>query len=336
MNNLFQNDSGFKNSNLKLILSICIFASIVILGSFGYVLIENWSWADAFYMTIVTVSTVGFGETHPLSGAGRVFTSLLIVFGVGTMAYMIANIGECVFQRQLMLFSPTIKMNRIISKMKNHIIICGCGKMGMATVNELLDDDMKNIVLIDNDQDKIAGVEHYDLPYIVGDATLEHVLEKAGISTARSLVATLDNDAENLFLVLTARSLNPDLMIIARAESDVNRKKLIQAGASKTVSPYAAGAQRVYSLLTSPGINDLGDALQGDRNVKFKMDILEIEEEDQFAGKNLVEARLREVLGGLVVAIRRKDDSMLFNPQPSTIMNPGDSLYIMKFFEKEV
>ena len=97
------------------------------------------------------------------------------------MAYMIANIGECVFQRQLMLFSPTIKMNRIISKMKNHIIICGCGKMGMATVNELLDDDMKNIVLIDNDQDKIAGVEHYDLPYIVGDATLEHVLEKAGI-----------------------------------------------------------------------------------------------------------------------------------------------------------
>eukprot|EP00831_Metopus_contortus_P035100 TRINITY_DN2794_c0_g1_i4.p1 TRINITY_DN2794_c0_g1~~TRINITY_DN2794_c0_g1_i4.p1 ORF type:complete len:368 (-),score=74.11 TRINITY_DN2794_c0_g1_i4:339-1442(-) len=332
---LISHDDDIKNSRFNLLLSAYLFLAVIAFGTTGYIVLEDWNFVDSLYMTVVTVSTVGFGEVHPLSPAGRLFTVFLIIFGVGVVAYGIANLAESLFQRQMSFFSPFLKQARTIAKMENHIIICGYGKMGRATIEALLDDDFCNVVLVEKSQAKIDLIDPaHKVPHIVGDATLEHVLQQAGITKARSLVATLDSDADNLFLVLTARSMNSSLKIIARSESDVNRTKFIQAGATKTVSPYAAGAQRVFSLLTASGMNDLTEAIQSDKKVKFKVDTLEIEDGDQFAGKTFAAARLREVLGGLVVAVRRADGSMMFTPQSSTVMHPGDNLYIMKFSER--
>jgi voltage-gated potassium channel len=310
--------------------------TVIAVGTLGYRFIEAWNWADCFYMTIITVSTVGFGEIHPLSAGGRIFTAGLIIFGVGVIAYGIAGILETIFFKQMIFFTTKYRTQRIISKMKDHTIICGCGKMGAAVLDELQAEGEHNLVIIENDPAKVAALGENKLPIVTGDATLEHILKEAGIRHAKSLVATLDTDADNLFLVLTAREMNENLNIIARSETESNRKKFIQAGADKTVSPYVAGAQRVFNLLIPSGINDLAEALDSDSRVKFAVNRMDIESNDAFTGKTLAQSNLREVVGGLVVAIKQADGNMSFNPSSDTVMNSGDTLYVMKFSEKSI
>lgn len=331
-----QNILQFRHSALRLRLSLFLMVVVITLGTLGYRFIEAWNWADCFYMTIITVSTVGFGEIHPLSTSGRIFTAGLIIFGVGVIAYGIAGILETIFFKQMMFFATKYRNQRIISKMKNHIIICGYGKMGAAVLDELQAEGEHNLVVIEKDPVKAAELGDNKLPVIAGDATLENILQKAGIKYAKSLVATLDTDADNLFLVLTAREMNKELNIIARSETESNRKKFIQAGANKTVSPYVAGAQRVFNLLIPSGINDLAEALDSDRRVKFAVNRMDIESNDAFTGKTLAQSNLKEAVGGLVVAIKQANGNMIFNPSSNTIMNSGDTLYVMKFSEKNI
>jgi voltage-gated potassium channel len=331
-----QNILQFRHSALRLRLSLFLMVTVIAVGTLGYRFIEAWNWADCFYMTIITVSTVGFGEIHPLSAGGRIFTAGLIIFGVGVIAYGIAGILETIFFKQMIFFTTKYRTQRIISKMKDHTIICGCGKMGAAVLDELQAEGEHNLVIIENDPAKVAALGENKLPIVTGDATLEHILKEAGIRHAKSLVATLDTDADNLFLVLTAREMNENLNIIARSETESNRKKFIQAGADKTVSPYVAGAQRVFNLLIPSGINDLAEALDSDSRVKFAVNRMDIESNDAFTGKTLAQSNLREVVGGLVVAIKQADGNMSFNPSSDTVMNSGDTLYVMKFSEKSI
>jgi voltage-gated potassium channel len=331
-----QNILQLRHSALRLRLSLFLMVTVIAVGTLGYRFIEAWNWADCFYMTIITVSTVGFGEIHPLSAGGRIFTAGLIIFGVGVIAYGIAGILETIFFKQMIFFTTKYRTQRIISKMKDHTIICGCGKMGAAVLDELQAEGEHNLVIIENDPAKVAALGENKLPIVTGDATLEHILKEAGIRHAKSLVATLDTDADNLFLVLTAREMNENLNIIARSETESNRKKFIQAGADKTVSPYVAGAQRVFNLLIPSGINDLAEALDSDSRVKFAVNRMDIESNDAFTGKTLAQSNLREVVGGLVVAIKQADGNMSFNPSSDTVMNSGDTLYVMKFSEKSI
>jgi len=323
-----------REGRLKLRLCFILIVSVILIGSCGYRLIEGWDWSDCLYMTVTTLSTVGYSEVHPLSLAGRIFTMSLIICGVGTLAFGLAGMIGVIFHNQMMMLATRYRTRRMIGKMENHIIICGGGKMGEAVLSQLQQEGVPDIVLIELDPIRASAIEEFRVPVIKGDAKEERTLQQAGIGRAKALVATLDNDADNLFLVLTARDMNPTLNIIARAETKTNRRKFTQAGASYTVSPFLAGAKNIFNILISPDILSLAEEIEHQDNIRFLVEKLEICEGDRFDGKTISQANLREVLGGLVVAIKKSTGKNVFNPAPNTSLSNGDVLYIIKFSER--
>lgn len=323
-----------REGSLKIRMCFMLIVAVIFTGTAGYRVIERWDWIDCLYMTITTLSTVGYSEIHQLSTLGRIFTMALIIGGVGTLAFGLTGLIGVIFQHQMMMLSTKYKTRRMIAKMEDHIIICGGGKMGMAVLNRLRQEGIKDIIIIENDPVRVLAIEENKIPVVHGDAKEEHSLNKAAIARAKALVATLDNDADNLFLVLTARGMNQHLNIIARAETEANRRKFIQAGASQTVSPFLAGAKTISSLLVSPDITALAEVIESDDNIKFNVEKLDIRKDDRFDGKTISQANLREVLGGLVVAIKKSSGKTVFNPHSNTGLNDGDVLYIIKFSER--
>jgi voltage-gated potassium channel len=304
-------------------------ALVLLFGVAGYRVVEGWGWLDCFYMTVITVSTVGITEVHPLSEAGRIFTTLLIFVGVGVMAYCLTRIAEFLFQRSLTKAIGRRTMIKKLARLKDHAIICGYGRTGSRVAAEL-EATGTPFVVIEENETQIKRLDELGILNIKGDATDEETLESAHIFEADSLVAALDSDAENLFLTLTANGLHPDLRIIARVHDPESSRKFHKAGAKRVVSPISSGANQIAQLITRPSVVDLVELVTQDKSIALQVFEFPIDEESDILHKTLAEARVRQTLGCMVIAVKHRDGHTSFDPGPDTRLNIGDTLVAIR------
>ncbi|MEN7972957.1 MAG: potassium channel protein [Verrucomicrobiota bacterium] len=309
-------------------------AMVLIFGTVGYRTIEGWGWLDSFYMTVITVSTVGITEVHPLSDPARLFTTVLIFVGVGVMAYCLTRIAEFMLQRSLTNVLGRRAMTKKIAQMKQHAIVCGYGRTGTRVIAEL-QAAKKTFVVIEENEELAKRMEEQNIPFILGDATEEETLSAANICKADSLVAALGSDAENLFLTLTASGMYSDLRVIARVHDPENTRKFQKAGATRVVSPIASGANQIAQLITRPSVVDLVELVTRDKSIAMQVFEYPVNEESDMLGKSLAEARVRQTLGGMVIAIKHPAGQTTFDPGPETRLNLGDTLVAIRQPENE-
>jgi voltage-gated potassium channel len=302
---------------------------VLVFGTAGYRLIEDWGWLDCFYMTVITVSTVGITEVHPLSDPGRLFTTVLIFVGVGVMAYCLTRIAEFMFQRSLSNVLGRRVMNKKITQLKNHTIICGYGRTGSRIVAEL-EAAKKAYVVIEEDEEIAKRLDEQGIPCILGDATEEETLDSANICEADSLIAALDSDPENLYLTLSASGMCANLRVIARVHDPDSARKFHKAGAERVVSPIASGANQIAQLILRPSVVDLIELVSQDRNIAMQVFEHPVDSTSKMLGKTLSEARVRQTLGGMVIAIKHTTGSTVFDPGPDTRLQLGDTLVAIR------
>ena len=308
-------------------LSVCLFllATVLTVGTVGYHWIEGWPISECLYMTVITVSTVGFQEVHPLSREGHIFTVLMIFFGVTAAALSISALFEYFILHGLSTLFGRKKMDKYINKLNRHIIICGYGRTGYYIARDLRKTG-RSFVVIENDPERLKLLEQDGTPFLEGDASDEELLETAGIGKAEAVVAALSKDADNLFLTLSARSLNSELHIIARVEDPDSSRKFMKAGATRVVSPFSTGANRIVQLLTRPAAVDLIELVDGHKNLALEVNEIVVEEKGKLDGKTLAEARVRQTLGCMVFAIKHPNGETVFDPDPEMKLVSGDVL----------
>jgi voltage-gated potassium channel len=313
------------NPTRNLRISLAFLVSLLLIGTGGYVAIEGWSFIDAFYMTIITVSTVGFKEVYPLSPHGQILTIALIVFGVSFIAYSAGSIVQFMVEGQLRSILGRRKLEKKISKLKNHYIICGYGRIGTHICREL---EAKPVpfVVVENEPGKIERLENEGLLYVAGDATVDETLVKAGIRSAKGLVTAVTSDTENVYITLTARGLNPDLFILARASEEASETKLKRAGASKVISPYVMGAARMAQAILRPSVVDFIEIATAGKNFELQIEESRVAADSVLVGKSLLTSGIRKELGVIIVGIKKDAGQMLFNPAPETTIDSGDVL----------
>lgn len=302
--------------------------ALTVTGTVGFHYIEHWSWFDSLYMVVITFSTVGYGEIHPLSHAGRVFNIGLIMVGVALVFLMIGAFTQAVLEFELGKTFGKRKMEREIANLKDHIIICGAGRVGSNAALELARKPCP-FVVIESSEKGLADLDPKWLA-ILGDAASERVLRDAGIERARGLVAAATTDATNIYIILTAKSIMPSLKIIARASEERAEKHLKTAGADVVISPYAAAGHRIAQSFLRPTVLDFLDIATA-RSGKLEMIIEEIRvsENSQLAGVTVGSSGIHHELGVMILAIRRPAGDVQFNPRAGHPINAGDSLIAM-------
>jgi len=303
------------------------FAILISVGTLGFYFIggDEWSLIDSFYMTIITMTTVGFGEVHPLSDLGRLWTSFVIVFGVSGFLYMLSEIGAELVEFRV--YKENQK-KRKIRKMKNHYIICGYGRMGAVIAKELHDKGYP-FVVVELDQDKVDKISALGYQSILGDATIEKTLEEAGIHEAAGIVVCLNNDPDNLFVTLTARSLNHDAFLVSRCSQINNKPKLKQAGANKVVNPYTAGGHRMAELLISPELEDTVSLSLKQGVVDLAIDEVNLTNLNSFHGVKIKDSKIREEFNLIIVGLVNGDGSYEINPDPELQLSADHTVMIM-------
>ncbi len=313
--------------------SLALLIAVMVLGSAGYVLIEGFSPLDAIYMTIITISTVGFREVRPLDAAGKAFTILVILFGTGTLLYFLLSIAEFAIEGHLTGILEKARIARRISAMENHFIICGYGRVGEQIANEFKQARVP-FVVVEKDPERISILQALGILHVEGDAADDHVLMAAGVRVARGLVSAVDTDAENVFVVLTARVLNPRMRIVARAVTAEAEAKLLRAGADRVISPILIGARRMAQLVLHPQIADYLETISKTAAGEYRIEDVEIRGDSPLAAKTLEEADLRGRTGALVMAIRTKEGRVNPNPPPEATLNEGDRLIVLGTHEQ--
>jgi voltage-gated potassium channel len=305
----------------KMRLALGMLASVFVVGTVGYVIL-GFSVLDAVYQTVTTVATVGFREVQPLDSVGKVFTIVLILVGVGTALYTFSVVLETLFEGQLRELFGRRRMERQIEALDRHVIVCGWGRVGRA-IGEELTTAGTDLVVVERDPERVSDIL---LPTLVGDATEDRVLEKAGVARARALIAALDNDAGNLFVTLSARSLCPDLFIVARARVDESEEKLRRAGADRVVNPQSIGGARIAAFVLQPHVTEFLDVVMHDRGLQFRLEEVLVPPGSSVAGQSIRAAQLRDRTGALVLALREQDGTFNTNPSPDTTIHPGQVL----------
>jgi len=308
-------------------LSVIIIA--VSLGTLGYRLIEGWSAVDALYMTIITMTTVGYGEVWPLSEAGRMFTVGLIITSIGIAGYVVSKITAFVVEGEVKRLIEGRKMDKQIAKLSQHIILCGAGRTGLHIAEELSRAHTP-FVVIEQDKEALEDlIRIEDLLYLQEDATQDETLLMAGIKRARGLITTLSEDKDNIFVTLCARSLNPELRIIARLIEDKNREFLRKAGADEIVSPNAIGGVRMASILLRPIVVSFLDEMLRVTGQTLRMEEMHVDDTPGLLNRSLGEVNIRRRTGLLVVAIKSQKQGYQFNPGADTILHAGDVLIVV-------
>lgn len=309
-----------------------LIAALVLLaltGTVGFHLIEGWSLFDGFYMVLTTFTTIGYQELHPLSHAGRVFNVFLIVTGVGLVFLMIGTMTQALLEFEFQQVFGRRKMERDISRLTGHYIICGAGRVGRSAARELKRKPAPFVVIEGKEEKAQQYSEEFPL-MIVGDATQESVLKSARIDHALGLVAATTTDATNTYIVLTARALNPKLKIIARASEENAEKYIRAAGADVVVSPYTFAGHRIAHSFLRPNVVDFFDvAMVQQEKLGFEIEEIRIGEASQFAGKTVSGAKIRQDLGIIVLAIKREGVPMKYNPASDDVIEGGDNLIVM-------
>jgi voltage-gated potassium channel len=305
--------------------AITLVLAVGVVGTGGYMLIEGWGFLDALYMMVITVGTVGFMEIHPLSDAGRLFTVALIMAGVGTLGFAFGTFIDFIVGGQLRSALEGRRMARSIAELTNHHIVAGVGRVGSVVARQLADEGVP-FAVVDESADAVAAAREIGWPAVLGDATEEWVLRHAGVERARGLVAALETDAENLFVTVTARSLNPDLFIVARSTHESSEAKLLKGGADRVITPNVIGGRRMAAMIIHPVVSDYLDLVSHGGEMEFKLQEVELHEDSSMVGLTIGDARVRERTGAYILAIRQPDGTVDSNPQPSSKLEPGQRL----------
>jgi len=301
-----------------------------LIGTIGYVLIDNYTWFNAFYMTIITVATVGYGEVEPLSNSGKIFTAFLILTSFGTFAYAVSSITKFVFDGEFNDFYKNRKLNASIDKLSDHIIICGYGRNGRQAA-QVLKKHNQRFVVIENDQKLIATLNHKHSDLVVsGDGTQDEVLMKAGIMRAKALITTLPVDADNVFIVLTARNLNNKLTIISRASEDNSDTKLKIAGANNVIMPDRVGGAHMASLVMKPDVMEFIDNItaEGGNNISLE-EISFTNMPDALKDKTLKDLEIRNKSGANIIGFKTATGEYIVNPSADTRIIANSKLFVL-------
>jgi voltage-gated potassium channel len=312
-------------------LAIILIALVVTLGggTLGFVLIEHYSVFDAFYMTLTTVTTVGSGELHPLSHVGRMFNAGLILVGVITLLLAVGAMTQTIVELELTHFFDKRKVKGMISKLEGHIIVCGFGRVGQGAADELGQAGVP-FVVVDMDEDRVERAMRAGMLGVVADVSADETLLEIGINRARGLIATLATDADNLFLVMTAKALNPRLQLSARVNEESSEEKLRRAGADFVIAPHHSTGHRMAQAIVRPHLQQFLDfTTRSDIGLKVGIEQVQVGHRCAFAGKSLEDMAIRRDTGVIVLAIRRASGEMLFNPPPEATVTSGDHLIAM-------
>ncbi len=291
----------------------------------GYMLIEGWGLLDAAYMTIITLTTVGYGEVHDVSWIGRIFTILLIITGVGLCLYVAGAVVQFMVEGRIRLVLGRRRLDKKINHLKKHYIVCGYGRIGRVLCNHLRGENI-DLVVIEKNLELIEIMEQDAVLYLHGDAGEEATLLKAGIDRAKCLVAVLATDTDNVFLVLTARQLNPDLYIVARAGQEESKRKLRAAGANTVESPYDIGALRMSQRILRPTVTSFFDLAFGNKRRGIQMEEIPVDASSRLVNAALKDSGIRQDYDLIIIAIKESDGNMMFNPSFETKIKPGDTV----------
>jgi voltage-gated potassium channel len=310
-------------------LIVALLVALICVGTAGFHFVQGWSLFKSLYTTLMTVSTIGAGPENELNGRGEVFNVILILLGVATVGFAIGTLTKAVVEFELGSFFGRRRMEKELSALKNHFIVCGVGRVGRRVASEISARKYP-LVVIERDPARAVWAQERGFPVIIGDAASEAVLHKAHIEKARALASAVTSDAQNVYIVLTARGIAPDIPIIARASEEDAESKLLRAGATTVVSPYSYAGQRMARTLTSPYVQRFIDmALSSLSATSLEIEEVQVGNPSKLAGKNLEEANIRDRFGLIVLAIRRQDGQVDFNPDQSEIISAGDYLIVM-------
>jgi len=308
-------------------LSISISISILILaaGTIGYMTIEGWPFIDAFYMTVITISTVGFKEVNQVDGVGRIFTIFLVFSGVGFSLYVAAAVVQFMVEGRIRIIMGRRRLDKKIERLKNHYIVCGYGRIGRVLCRHLKRANI-DVAVIENDPEQIPVLDQDGVLYMVGEATDENNLVKAGIERAKGVVAALGTDTDNVFLVLTARQLAPEVLIMARASQETAKIKLRLAGANFVESPYEMGAVSMAHRIIRPTVTSFLNLAFAYKRRDIQMEEIPVSPASEMANVQLKDSGIRQRYNLIIIAIMKPDGNMIFNPSFETIITPNDTV----------
>ena len=312
----------------KLLFSILMLLVVVLFGIFGYTWIEGWNLLDSLYMTIITLSTVGYGEVREIGPGGRVFTVLLIVFGLFTITYIVGLVAETLVAGEIRSVLGRRKVSKKIKSLRDHYIICGYGRIGSIICKELTRKAIP-LMVIEKDEHVQEELEQDEILYLQGDATHEETLLEAGIEKAKGLVSVVSSDAENVYICLTARGLNPRLYILSRAEDEASERKLLRAGANKVILPYILGGRRMVQAIIRPTVSDFLESAVHDQSFELAIEEITVGEDSRLANQSLVDSGIRQEMDVIIIGIKQKAGTMIFNPSSQTKIQPDDILIAM-------
>jgi len=317
------------NTSIKVLRAIAGFCGILVAGVVGYMWFENISFIDALYMTVITVSTVGYGDMVPIHTSGKIFTVFMVLVGVGYVMYMFSKIMETVIEGGLREIMGKRLMAKELARLKDHYIVCGFGRIGKV-ICDTLDSSEIRFAVIESDPNEFQNIIDAGYNVIKGDASEDDILIKAGINSAKGLIAVVSSDANNVFITLTAKGLNPDIFILARSSGAAGaKKKLKRAGADCVISPYTIGGIRMAHSVIRPNVIDFLEASMAVDVYNLQIEELLVGEAAELKGKTLMDSNIRKSFDIIVVGIKRGKNIMLFNPKPDTIILGGDILIVL-------
>jgi len=302
---------------------------IIIIGTSGYVLIEDMTVLDSLYMTTITIFTVGFREVKPLSQLGQFFTILIICGGVGTAIFAFTQVGEIIYAGGINKFLRRRRMENRLKKIKDHYIICGCGRMGHIVCERLEEENIPYVIIDSNEETIHKLTETCDCIAIIGDASNEEVLLEAGVKKAKAVAALLPSDADNLYLVLTVRLLHPSIFVLSKVLEDEAEKKLLQIGANKVVSPYKLSGLKLAQGLIRPTLVEFLDLIIRRQELSLSMEEFVVKNNSKIVNQNLIESDVRKKANVIVVASKKPGKDIVFNPSPDTHIETGDTLLVL-------
>ncbi len=310
------------------VVSLCLALGIMAFSVAGYMFLEEWSFMDALYQTVITISTVGFSEVSPLTHGGRIMTIVVIFLSITLLAYFFSQFITIMVEGRINTLLRGKKMEKKISMLKDHYIICGFGKMGSQVCFEFKQSDVPFVVL-DKDPLAFEKTNTDEILWITGDATREEALERCGIDRAKGLVSVLSRDENNVYVVLTARGLNSRIRIVTRAIEYESEKKMKRAGADYVVSPFKIGGSRIASVMLRPSITHFMDGLARAEEIRLTLVELEVVNNSDLQGKTIKDTGILDISESIVIGLRRTDEPMKIRPSMDTVLRQGDQLVLM-------
>jgi voltage-gated potassium channel len=312
----------------RVVYAICAFLGVLVIGTLGYVVLAGWPFFDSLYMTVITMGGVGYREIHPLSPLGQVWTMLIIFGGVGALGFAVITVTDFMVEGHFSGILEGRRMDRRIEGMSGHHVVAGLGRVGLVVAEEF-ETQGRPFVVIDADDEALAGARERGWAWVRGDATEEATLREAGIERASSLIAALDSDAANVFVTLTAKGIVPSIFVVARATTPSAEDKLARSGADRVITPTEIGGRRMAAMVMRPEVVDFLDVVSRGNGIEMKLEQIVLQEGDPYAGMTIGDAHIRSATGAYVLAVSGANGTVNQNPSPETVMRAGDRLVIL-------